>query len=177
MGLAVFVIILIIFDQLSKLIIQANIAAGEWVPVIPGFFALTHIYNKGAAWGFLSDADHGGLFLTLLALLMSLALIWAVRRLKDRGARIAFALILAGSLGNLIDRFRLGMVVDFLSFRFGRWYFPSFNVADSCIVIGCCFLVIYLFMKPKALDPLFEKRTSSHEGDADRQKDDTCEKK
>lgn len=133
----------IVLDHLTKFIASSSLEYGVPVPVFPGFnFTLAH--NLGAAFSFLSDA--GGWqrwFFTVLALGVSVWLIWWLRRLNARvwTECAALALILGGAIGNVIDRVRLGYVVDFIDVYYGRWHWPAFNIADSAITVGAALLI------------------------------------
>lgn len=123
-------------DQLSKMWVRANLAPGESLPEI-GFFRLTHVYNTGAAFGLFQGQPF---VLTIVALVgVAVLLFYALfiyRRLPyldSRLNRVALGLILGGTVGNLVDRLRLGYVTDFISV--GNWW-PSFNIADSAITVG-----------------------------------------
>jgi signal peptidase II len=112
---------------------------------------LTLVFNRGAAFGFLSDA--GGWqnrFFIGVALLACAAIIHMVRRLgpRERLATTAFMLILGGATGNLVDRLLYGYVVDFIDIYYGAWHWPAFNVADSAITIGAVLLVFDMLLKP-----------------------------
>ncbi len=124
-----------LLDQATKAWIQAVFVHGEKRVVIPGFFNLHHIRNTGAAWGMLS-----GWRVLLIAFSIAMLLLLIRRRhelfYRFRGGRLAAGLLAGGIVGNLIDRLRLGFVVDFLDFYHGGWHFPAFNVADSAICIG-----------------------------------------
>lgn len=124
-------------DQLSKHAILARFRYGEVRPVTD-FFDLVLVYNPGAAFSFL--ADHSGWqrwFFIVLAFGVStwlLVLMW--RHQQERAQPLAFALIVGGALGNVVDRFRFGAVVDFLYFHIGPYGWPAFNLADSAITLG-----------------------------------------
>ena len=126
---ALFILLLVALDQATKHVVRASFALHESRPVIPGFFSLTYVQNRGAAWGIL-----------LVALAVVMLVVLARYRAKIFGdgllGRIAFILLAGGIIGNLIDRAVLGYVVDFLDFFVGRSHFPAFNVADSCICVG-----------------------------------------
>ena len=111
--------------------------------VIPGFFQLTNVRNTGAGFSILTDHTE---FLSAVSLLAVIALIYMLRKEKSVLTRISYLMIIAGAIGNLIDRFRLGYVVDFLDFYIFGYDFPVFNVADSFITIGC-FLLILINLK------------------------------
>lgn len=157
----------LIFDQLSKYLIEQWVPFGisyfepDRIPVIDNFFYIVHIGNEGAAWGLFSE--YKGM-LTILAFVV-LALIYCFKNqleLKYKSVQVAFGLLIGGIIGNLIDRIRLGYVIDFIDIHlpfqipfiipYGRW--PAFNVADSCIVMG---LFSYLI-----LNHLLSKRAISN---------------
>lgn len=147
--------ILLAIDQVSKALVIRKIPLGDYVPVLGHFFGFSHIRNKGAAWGFLSEHAYGSVFFTLIALLAAFFLVWGILRLsRHRPAQIFLSMMLAGNLGNLLDRLLRGSVVDFLSFHFGSYAFPSFNIADSCIVLGSVLLFILLLRQSEILDQL-----------------------
>lgn len=147
LGLAAGVIIL---DQFTKWL--ALIALEPHRPVeILSFFNLTLVFNRGAAFSFLAGA--GGWqtgFLIGLALIISAVLaIWLVRSAwQERWLAGSIALILGGALGNVIDRFRAGHVVDFLDFHAAGWHWPAFNIADAAITIGALTLLVLSLRTP-----------------------------
>ena len=147
------IIIIVAFDQLTKFFIANNISQYESVTVIPGFFKLVHVRNDGAIFGFFSHSGKPWVFVVLtVASLIALILViyyFHIVPAKDKIFKLALALILAGALGNLIDRFLRGYVVDFLHFYVKRWQWPSFNVADSCITIGAVLLLYIFFLRKK----------------------------
>ena len=133
-------------DQITKFLIVSELERGQIVEVIPKFFNLTLAFNKGAAFGFLASAPEGTrqlalAFTTILAL--SVVVYFLVRDFRGRGlSRHALALILGGAVGNVIDRVRLGEVIDFLDVYWGAYHWPAFNIADSAICIGVFLLLI-----------------------------------
>jgi len=136
--LAIYIIGLVVlfFDQLSKYWVQKSMLPRDSIPLIPGVFHLTYVQNTGAAFGFLRGKT---LFFIVVALLVLVFIIFLAPRLSRARPllRLVFGLLLGGALGNLLDRIRLGYVIDFLDFRI--W--PVFNIADMAIVVGVCFLV------------------------------------
>ena len=131
-------------DQLTKWIVEATLPFGASVYVLP-VLDLVHVRNTGAAFSFLASASgwQRELFIGI-GLAASAWIVWMLIR-AQRGQVIfclALSLILGGALGNVIDRFRLGAVVDFLHFHWGAAYFPAFNVADSCISVGAGLLIL-----------------------------------
>ncbi|MFI4913887.1 MAG: signal peptidase II [Steroidobacterales bacterium] len=133
----------IVLDQLSKRWIERRFQLFEARAVLP-VFNLTRLHNTGAAFSLLADASGWQRWaFTLLAMVVSLALIQWLRRLRSAPwLAAAVALILGGALGNVIDRLRLGSVIDFIQVHWGEHYFPSFNVADSAICIGAGLLIL-----------------------------------
>ena len=138
-------------DQATKALVMAAIEKYHTVTVIPGFFNLVHIYNPGGAFGFLASQGtvvRNVFFFSVswLAILLVLYFFWRT----PRGYRLlssAFALILGGALGNMIDRIRLGKVVDFLDVYIGRHHWPAFNIADSAITVGMLIFVFHLLFR------------------------------
>lgn len=136
------VAVVIVLDQLTKQLVLGGLAYGETVPVTP-FFDLVLVLNRGAAFSFL--ASHSGwqrwLF-TVLAVIISAWLLALIRRHQhERLLPAAFALIVGGALGNVIDRLVHGAVVDFLFFHAGRYGWPAFNLADSAITLGVALML------------------------------------
>lgn len=132
---------LIVIDQASKWLVLASLRAGETIVVAP-FWNWVLAFNQGAAFSFLADA--GGWqrwFFTLLALGISAWIVSALRRhAGEFRLALALTLILAGALGNVIDRIRFGAVIDFIQWHAAGYYWPAFNVADSAITIGAILL-------------------------------------
>jgi len=145
--------ILVILDQLTKFFIAKNLTQYDSITIIPGFFKLVHVRNNGAIFGFLSDSGKPWIFIVLtIASLIALSLViyyFFIIPAKDKLFKLALTLILAGALGNLIDRVLRGYVVDFLHFYVQRWQWPSFNLADSCITIGALLLLYIFFIRKK----------------------------
>lgn len=134
---------LIVIDQLSKWYFELNFQFAERLNILP-FFDFILIYNTGAAFSFL--ADYGGWqrwFFAALSGIASLVIIILLRRNHTKMLfSLALSLILAGALGNLIDRLLLGHVIDFLLFYWNDNYFPAFNIADCCITVGATLLIL-----------------------------------
>ena len=138
--------LVVVLDQWSKHWVMASLPEFTAVPVIDGFWNWYRTYNTGAAFSFLAHA--GGWqtwFFTVLAFAVSGLLgFWLSRTPRgDWRTALPFALIIAGALGNLVDRLRLGYVVDFVEWYVGSFYWPVFNLADSCIVVGAVLMVWY----------------------------------
>lgn len=151
-----------ILDQLTKFAVRENIQLGSQISVVPGFFNLTYVQNTGAAWGMLTG---WGFFLITLSVLMLIVLVVFRRHIIEDILvhKIAMGLMIAGIVGNLIDRIRLGYVVDFLDFycRLYEPHFPSFNVADSAICIGVgLYLVSGFILGRKAKNTISDSNES-----------------
>jgi len=142
-------------DQVTKAWIFANLPYPTYGPpvaitVIENFFYLVHVGNTGAAWSMFSGQSN---WLALLALFTLGAIYWWRRALglRERPAQIAFGLMCGGILGNFVDRLLHGHVVDFLDFHFGSYVYPTFNVADSGIVVGVTIYLIHSLRQPAPL--------------------------
>jgi signal peptidase II len=140
-------------DLASKAWILRTLAEGESLPVIKGFFSLTLGFNRGAIFGSLTWLPATARFI-LFALAGAAALLYFGSQFLARGTssweRVALGLILGGALGNGIDRILRGAVVDFLDFAFGTWHYWTFNLADSCILVGAILYGLRLLLAPKA---------------------------
>ena len=139
-------------DQVTKAVVEWGIPLHDVRPVIPGLFHLTHVKNRGAAFGIFADSPSGLkiallIALSAVALGVVLALLWRHQPGAGRTG-VGLALILGGAIGNLFDRLVHGSVVDFLDFYLRSYHWPAFNVADSAIVIGCGLLVLDMLLSP-----------------------------
>ncbi|WP_070990111.1 signal peptidase II [Halofilum ochraceum] len=137
--------VILLLDQITKIWAVSALELYRPVEVLP-FFNLTLLHNTGAAFSFLADA--GGwqrwFFVGLTAVIAVGITIWLVRlRPEERLTRLCLALILGGAIGNLIDRVRLGYVVDFLDFHVAGWHWPAFNIADAAISCGAVLLIVF----------------------------------
>jgi signal peptidase II len=155
--------IVILLDQSSKQFAEAMLTAYEPVFVLP-FFDLTLMYNKGAAFSFLSD--QGGWqrwFFVALAVGVTLALVLWLRRLKpeEKWVALSLSLIIGGAVGNLIDRLLFGQVIDFISWHYQEYYWPAFNLADSAIFIGVVVMLYEAFFIRSGEKAADETRDSS----------------
>ena len=135
-------------DQATKSMVLARFALGEGIVVTP-YFNLVLVYNKGAAFSFLSDAPGWQTPLLIGFALVAIGIVsyLLVRTPGRRMLSCGLALILGGALGNVIDRMRFGQVVDFLDFHAASWHWPAFNVADSAITVGAVLLILDGFRK------------------------------
>lgn len=138
------ILLLIALDQLSKLAVLRHLASGGEVEIIPGFFRLLYVENRGAAFGILQEGRPLFIVITVAVIGFLLYGIYRKREEVKGPFRVALVLILAGAVGNFIDRLRLHFVVDFFSFRFFGRDFAVFNLADCFIVVGTILLMIYV---------------------------------
>lgn len=141
----------VILDQLSKGLVSWSMELGVSIDVLGRFFRLTYIRNPRAAFGIAIFGGTLHLVFSLIALVLILFILYKTP-LSQRGARIALSLILGGAIGNLIDRLRMGEVIDFFDFGIGqdRWRWPVFNGADIAITVGV-FLILFSYIRDSAV--------------------------
>ena len=143
-------------DRLTKLLIIERLDIYQSVRVVEGFFDITHVRNTGAAFSFLAylDESYRVPFFAVTTLAAIGLLLYFVKQARpgETLMLIALALILGGALGNLTDRLLYGNVVDFIDWYVGRYHWPAFNIADSCITVGVVLLGFELFVRGKAAD-------------------------
>jgi signal peptidase II len=152
-----YVILLIVFcillalDQATKLVIEHSFSMHEIREVIPGFFTITHVQNTGAAFGLLAALPGTAAIFVIISLIAIALILTYFRWIKTEEVwtPLCLSLVLTGAVGNLIDRFRLGGVVDFLDFQYKGWHWPAFNVADASITIGVILLAIKILWGEK----------------------------
>jgi signal peptidase II len=148
--------LVLILDQATKLYISRTMELYSSIVVSRDFFSITYICNKGAAFSFLATSPYRLPILTLVSVIALVAIMVFFRKLRPDQNLTAFclSLIFAGALGNLIDRVRLGEVIDFLNVHWYEHYWPAFNVADSAICVGVFLLVIDMIIEEKRLKGL-----------------------
>jgi signal peptidase II len=145
------------FDRATKLLIERTVSFSDDIKIIPGFFDIVHSENRGVAFGVFNDTESQWrtillVALSLIAVVWVAIVLWRSRHMEPL-LSAAFGLVLGGAAGNLFDRAVSGRVTDFLLFYIGSYQWPSFNIADSAIVIGCGLLL---------LDQLRPKRRTAH---------------
>ncbi len=137
-------------DQISKLWIAGFLGLYESKAIVPGFFHLVHVTNTGAAFSMLADIESSWrhyFFVTVSSVAILALSVAALRYFRSNKWYVAaFSLIAGGAAGNLIDRVRLGAVVDFLDFQLAGYHWPAFNVADSCICTGAVLFLLMNFL-------------------------------
>ncbi|HEX6279010.1 MAG TPA: signal peptidase II [Pyrinomonadaceae bacterium] len=145
-----------LIDQSTKAWALSRLRFGNDVHLIPGFLNFAYAENTGVAFSMLDNQGDAGRWGLSVVAMVAAALVvyffWRTPRADDRILG-ALSLLLAGIVGNVVDRVRLGFVVDFIDVQFGSWHYPTFNVADMSIVIGAGLLIIDMFLnKKKAQD-------------------------
>jgi len=149
--LVVFAGIIVLLDQFTKALIIGHVSFNQTIPIMRGFFNITHIHNPGGAFGLMADlspALRSIIFLFISSLAVGLIFYFYKKTPPNYPwLAAAFALIFGGAIGNLIDRLRFGFVIDFLDFYFGNLHWPAFNVADSAISVGIGIFVFHLLFK------------------------------
>ncbi len=145
--------VVVLLDQLTKAWIMMAMRIHEGFPVVDGFFNIVHVRNPGAAFGFLAGASpafRSVFFIAVTAVAILIILQYLRKaRVEELSLVLALALIIAGAVGNLIDRVRFGEVVDFLDVYVGVHHWPAFNVADSAITTGALLLAMILLRRRK----------------------------
>ena len=143
--------LVVLIDQVTKYLIVIRLPLFQSIEVIPGFFDITHIHNPGGAFGFLADQSSGlrtiiFFFVSVLAVVL---ILWFYHNTPPSHPLLAtgFALIFGGAVGNIIDRIRMGKVIDFLDVYIRNYHWPAFNVADSAITIGIGIFIMHLLLK------------------------------
>ena len=134
--------ILVLADQVSKAIVVRTMSLYESIPIIPNFFNFTYITNDGMAFGI--DFPFGYFIFSAVSLLLTLFLFWYLWSVRNHSIviRLGLAMIIAGAIGNLIDRLMLGEVIDFLDFMIRDFHWYVFNLADSYVTVGMVLLLI-----------------------------------
>ena len=142
---------IILLDQATKRVIVGTLRLGQGLPIVPGFFDLVLVLNPGAAFSFLAtlpDSVRNPFFITISVTAVILILVYRTRHLQQHElASLSLALVLGGAIGNLIDRLRYGMVVDFLLVHVYEYHWPAFNVADSAISLGVTLMVLDMLLE------------------------------
>lgn len=151
--LALVAVSVLVVDLVSKALVLAHLPLGTRVPIIPGFFNLTHVHNPGGAFGVLAEMSpqvRAAVFI-FASLAAAGLILWIYFQTPPHQRLLAFglALVFGGAIGNLMDRIRFGVVVDFLDFYIGDWHWPAFNVADSAITVGVLIFAAHVVFAQK----------------------------
>lgn len=144
---------IVVLDQITKVYIENSFDLFQKIEVIENIFSITHVRNKGAAFGLLSSFDSSfvPVFFILASFTAMGVILYLYKNLPEKRyiPQIALSLIFAGALGNLIDRLRIGEVIDFLDFHWYQYHWPSFNIADSSITVGVIIFILNLLFSEK----------------------------
>ncbi len=136
--------VLIILDQFTKFLVNAHIPKNQFLPIIDGFFRITHIRNPGVAFGLFSESPSTVKLIVFvvfsLVAIVAILVFFHQTPPEKKFVHLALILIFSGAIGNLIDRVMYHEVIDFLDFYVGTYHWPAFNIADSCITIGVVFM-------------------------------------
>jgi len=148
--------VIVVIDQITKAVTRSAMMLGESTPVIQNFFHFTYITNDGMAFGL--NFPGGIYFFSSVSLLMTVFLAWYFWQEKNSNftMRLSLALILAGAVGNLIDRILFGTVVDFFDLMIGSYHWYIFNVADASVTIGMILYIYNAILKQSAVKPSIE---------------------
>ncbi len=149
---------MVFVDQMTKYFIVSTYAIHTGEAIINNFFYFYYTQNTGSAFSFLADKSWGIWVLTGFSTLLAvIVFFYLIKSLKVNEYMVAasLSLLLAGAIGNLIDRFRLHYVVDFIRFDFGSWTFPIFNVADICAVVGTILIISIMLFFPKRVEKIW----------------------
>ena len=150
---AAIAIVGILIDQITKIAVDRSMQLFDSIPIVEHFFHLTYVRNRGAAFSFLSNASWRLPFFISVSIIAAIVILVAFQKMRDdqKLAHTSLALIFSGAVGNLIDRIRLGEVIDFLDAHWYRHHWPAFNVADSLICVGVFLLAIDMLLEEKRL--------------------------
>jgi signal peptidase II len=151
MGFYLLALAIVLTDQVSKAIVVRSMRLGQSIPLVPGYFDLTFVLNPGAAFSLFATLPEGirnPFFILISVAAAVLIVVYRARHLRQhRLASVSLGLILGGAVGNLIDRVRYGVVVDFLDVHVHQYHWPVFNVADSAISVGVTLLLIEMLLE------------------------------
>jgi signal peptidase II len=142
--------LVVLLDRITKHIVAQQLPNGQTFTVIPGVFRISDVHNTGAAFSMFAENASPAtvrnilIAFSVVAVIVLFGMLWRVGRYLT-ATSVALALILGGAFGNLYDRIRYHYVIDFLEVRIIHYHWPDFNVADSCIVVGACLLLIEIF--------------------------------
>jgi signal peptidase II len=141
----------LLLDQATKIAIDRSLQLFQSIPVIDGLFSITYVRNKGAAFSFLANSSWRLPFFIFVTIIAMIAILVSLYKMRDdqRLAVASLGLIFSGAVGNLIDRIRLGEVIDFLDVYWRSHHWPAFNVADSAICVGVALLAVDMFIEDR----------------------------
>jgi signal peptidase II len=135
-------LLIVVVDQWTKIEILRLFSEPRGVVSVTPFFNLVLVFNQGVSFGLFNDNHVGSDIFALLATTVTVALILWLAQVKEALSAVGLGLLIGGAVGNIIDRLRIGAVVDFLDFHVYDWHWPAFNVADSAVVVGVALLLL-----------------------------------
>jgi signal peptidase II len=143
--------LILVLDQATKIYVDTHFFRHESVTILENFFHFTYVRNQGAAFGILADSSFRLPFFITVSVVAVIGILWYYIKLQPNQnlLRYALTLVLSGAIGNLIDRIRLGEVIDFLDVFWQRYHWPAFNVADSAITVGVTLLFIDMWREDR----------------------------
>jgi signal peptidase II len=144
-------LLVLVLDQVTKIYIDRSMTLHSSIPVIQNFFSITYLRNKGAAFGILANSAYRLPFFLMVSAVAVCVIFMVIKKLREdqKLAAASLSLIFSGALGNLIDRVRLGEVIDFLDAHWYDHHWPAFNIADSAICVGVFLLAIDMFLEER----------------------------
>ncbi len=143
---------IVTLDQASKFYVDKYVALSESIEVVKGVLNITHIRNTGGAFGLLSGVPQplGSCFFISVSILALIGILYFLKKMgEDKLLALGLSLVFGGALGNLIDRLRMGVVIDFIDLYIKSYHWPAFNVADTCITLGAVLLMLKFMKKAK----------------------------
>ncbi len=152
MILLIIFLLVLLADQYTKLIVQQDMIVGQSIPIIHRIFHFTYVQNTGGAFGILRGRTNFFIVVSIIVILFIIYFMLKEEK-KDTFVQVVFSIVLGGAISNLIDRMRLGYVVDFVDLQ----VWPVFNIADSAISVGMVLLLIRLFFRKEKLPELAKK--------------------
>lgn len=156
--------VIIFIDQITKYHFSSTLAEGDSQVIIDGFFYFSHYRNEGGAWSIMSNVSWAQTFFKVLTVfaIIGFAVFYVYAFKKNyRWLKVALVFVIAGTIGNFIDRILFNEVIDFLGFIFWGYYFPVFNIADSFLVVGTIMIIMHFLFFDK--DAIFGKKDANKE--------------
>src|ERR1051325_3352432 len=149
-------------DQFTKYWVSIHLREGDEIDIIPSFFKLSYTENPGIAFGMLNNGNVRWLLVAISVAAVAVVIFYMMRTLSSNSLLLwSLALLAAGICGNLIDRIRMGRVIDFILLYYKTYQWPVFNIADMAITIGAALMAIELFLAPQPQAPAVADRAES----------------
>ena len=149
-NLIILFVLILILDQITKFLVINTLNLYESIVLLP-ILNLTFVVNYGFAFGFLNNPSLNQIFVSIIILIIIFYFLYLLIKTQDSIFRFTLVLILAGALGNFLDRIFRGFVIDFIDVYIGKYHWPAFNVADSCITVGFVILMVNILFLNKKL--------------------------